>query len=96
MTSQDTSIHETRVRYRVTGMDCASCASRIKNALGHVDVGDPQVSTATQILTFDASATSSDLDTIESAVTDLGYQLERIDAGQASTGTGEHEKHGGS
>lgn len=41
-------------RYRVTGIDCASCAAKIEKAVRAVGVDDVKVSTATQIMTLHA------------------------------------------
>lgn len=67
-------------RYRVTGMDCPSCAAKIeKAARGVRGVEDVKVSTATQIMTLQVEDLETRLPEIERAVTDLGYQLDRLD-----------------
>ena len=71
------------VRYRVTGMDCASCATKIEKAVRGVGVAAVKVSTATQIMTLRADDPEAQLPTVEGAVTALGYQLDRLDAPQA-------------
>lgn len=69
-------------RYRVAGMDCASCATKIEAAArGVTGVEQVRVSVASQLMsltTNDADSTAA----VERAVTDLGYQLSRLDAAQ--------------
>jgi Co/Zn/Cd efflux system component/copper chaperone CopZ len=67
-------------RYRVTGMDCPSCASKIESAARTVDgVEDVKVSIASQIMTL-RLADAAPLADIERKVTGLGYRLDRLDA----------------
>lgn len=68
-------------RYRVTGMDCASCATKIEKAVRSVGVDEVKVSTATQIMTLHADAAR--LPEVERAVTGIGYQLDRLDRPKA-------------
>ena len=70
------------IRYRVTGMDCASCAAKIEKAARGVGVEDVKVSTATQIMTLRTQP--GRLAEVERAVTGIGYQLDRLDAPRAS------------
>lgn len=66
-------------RYRVTGMDCPSCASKIESATCAVDgVEDVKVSIASQIMTL-RFADAAPLADIERKVAGLGYQLDRLD-----------------
>ncbi len=69
------------VQYRVTGMDCASCAAKIEKAVRSAGVADPKVSTASQILTLDVAANDARLADVERAVSEAGYHLDLIDAG---------------
>ena len=66
-------------RYRVGGMDCASCAAKIEGAArGLAGVEEVRVSIASQLMsliTNDAASTAA----VERAVTDLGYRLDRLD-----------------
>lgn len=74
-------------RYYVTGMDCASCAAKIEGAARKVaGVSDVKVSIASQIMTLEVDDPSARLPVVESAVTELGYQLNRLDAPKASAG----------
>ncbi|MGF7213517.1 Co/Zn/Cd efflux system component [Skermanella aerolata] len=67
------------VRYRVTGMDCPSCAAKIEKATRRVGgVEDVKVSIASQIMTL-RLYNDERLPEIERTVTGLGYQLDRLD-----------------
>lgn len=67
------------VRYHVTGMDCSSCAAKIEGATRKVDgVNDVKVSIASQIMTLKVDDPARRLPVVESAITDLGYQLDRL------------------
>ena len=67
------------VRYRVTGMDCPSCAAKIEKATRGVGgVEDVKVSIASQIMTL-RLYNDERLPEIERTVTGLGYQLDRLD-----------------
>lgn len=71
-------------RYHVTGMDCASCAAKIEGAARKVaGVADVKVSIASQIMTLEVDNPAARLPVVESAVTELGYQLDRLDKPQA-------------
>lgn len=76
-------------RYRVTGMDCASCAAKIEKAARGVGVEDVKVSTATQIMTLRTQP--GRLAEVERAVTEIGYQLDRLDAPRASEASDDDE-----
>ena len=82
------------VRYRVTGMDCASDAAEIEQAARTVrGVEAVRVSTATQIMTARV-ADAEALPQIERAVAAAGYQLDRLGAptGQAGAeGSGDDD-----
>lgn len=77
------------VRYRVTGIDCASCAAKIEKAARAVaGVDEVKVSVASQVMTLRVDDPPTRLPEVERAVTGLGYQLDRLDA-STSRGTGE-------
>ncbi|PAU94334.1 cation diffusion facilitator family transporter [Paracoccus salipaludis] len=78
------------IRYRVTGMDCASCAAKIEKAARGVGVKDVKVSTATQIMTLRAQP--GRLAEVERAVTGIGYQLDRLDVPRAASGAGDDDE----
>ena len=66
------------VQYRVTGMDCASCAAKIEKAVRSVGVTELTVSTATQILTLNLALGDERLEAVERSVSEAGYHLDRI------------------
>jgi Co/Zn/Cd efflux system component/copper chaperone CopZ len=69
------------VRYRVTGMDCSSCAAKIEGAARKVaGVQDVRVSIASQEMTLRLDENVAALPEVESTVTGLGYKLARLDA----------------
>ena len=68
------------VRYRVTGMDCASCAAKIENAVRSAGVENPAVSTASQILTLDIARNDDRITAVENAVSEAGYHLDLLEA----------------
>lgn len=56
------SIGAQTLRYRVEGMDCASCAAKIENALARIDgVTDVQVNYAAERLTLRLVETGADV-----------------------------------
>lgn len=73
------------VRYRVTGMDCASCAAKIEKAVRAVGVGNVKVSTATQIMTLHVNYPAARLPEVERAVSGIGYRLDRLDGPNTQT-----------
>lgn len=67
------------VRYRVSGMDCPTCAAKIASAARQlVGVRDAQVSIASQIMTLRLENAEAATPEIERVVTQLGYGVERI------------------
>lgn len=75
------------VRYRVTGMDCPSCAAKIeKTAHAITGVDEVRVSIASQMMTLRLDGPLVRLLEIERAIRGLGYQLERLDASHARPG----------
>lgn len=70
-------------RYRVTGMDCPDCASKIEEAAHQVEgVREVRVSLASQIMTLDIDDASTRLPEVERAVARLGYHLHRLGAAE--------------
>lgn len=67
-------------RYRVTGMDCPSCAVKIEKAVRSVGAEEVKVSTATQIMTLRLPDTGAQLPDVERAVLAIGYRLDRLGA----------------
>lgn len=78
------------IRYRVIGMDCASCAAKIEKAARGVGVKDVKVSTATQIMTLRTQP--GRLAEVERAVTGIGYQLDRLEAPKAASGADDDDE----
>jgi len=70
----------TIARYRITGMDCPSCAAKIASAVRKLaGVQEVNVSIASQIMTLKLDDAGSRLPRVEQAVTRLGYALSRLD-----------------
>lgn len=75
--SSTTAAAET-VRYRVTGMDCSSCAEKIQSAVAKLPgVEEARVSIASSIMTLKVDDASRRTLAVESTVTELGYHLDR-------------------
>ena len=70
---------EEMVRYRVTGMDCPSCAAKIEKAVRSVGVEAVKVSIATQVMTLHVSDPGAQLQEVARAVAGIGYRLDRLD-----------------
>lgn len=67
-------------QYRVSGMDCASCAAKIQGAVRKLPgVREANVSIASQMMTLKLDGENPSLEQIEETVTRLGYQLARAD-----------------
>ncbi|MFH1346398.1 MAG: cation diffusion facilitator family transporter [Pseudomonadota bacterium] len=76
-------------RYRVTGMDCPSCAAKIEKAARHVPgVAAAKVSMASQALSLSVDDPTR-LDDVVGAVTALGYRLDRVDSEVRTGGDGD-------
>src|SRR5689334_2894825 len=74
---------ENETRYRVGGMDCAACATKIDTAVRRVaGVADVSVSVMAGTMTVRHDG-SSDLKAIEKKVTGLGYSVAPL-AGSAA------------
>lgn len=74
--------------YRVTGMDCPSCAAKIERAVRSAGIDDVRVSIASQILTLRPDDPISQLPDVERAVAGIGYQLVRVDDSYVGANTG--------
>ena len=71
-------------RFRVSGMDCASCANTIGTAIGGLPgVSDVQVSVGREMMTVTVDESRTSLATIEETVRHLGYGAEPADASEA-------------
>src|SRR3546814_15233113 len=83
------------IRYHVTGMDCSSCAAKIEGAARRVEgVADVKVSIASQIMTLEIDNAAARLPVMESAVTGLGYHLDRLGASTAERAGDDDAKNG--
>jgi Co/Zn/Cd efflux system component/copper chaperone CopZ len=77
MTKTDTA---EAVRYRVTGMDCSTCAAKIESAARSIaGVLDAKVSIASQEMTLRMEDGTAPLPEVERSITGLGYRIARID-----------------
>jgi Co/Zn/Cd efflux system component/copper chaperone CopZ len=66
-------------RYRVTGMDCPSCAAKIEGAARKIaGLRNVKVSIASEIMTLQLEESAA-APQVEQAVTTLGYHLARLD-----------------
>ncbi|MBY0380989.1 MAG: cadmium-translocating P-type ATPase [Xanthobacteraceae bacterium] len=74
----------TKIRLRVEGMDCASCATKIENALQRLPgVQDVVVSVPAGTVVVSHDGSEAD-DGIRQRVSDLGYRVAQIDAAGSS------------
>lgn len=66
------------LRYRVTGMDCSSCAEKIQSAVAKLEgVDEVRVSIASSMMTVKVDDAARRAQAIEATVTGLGYHLDR-------------------
>lgn len=100
-----------RHSFKIKGMDCASCASKIETAVGRIaGVSDVRVGLQTETLTVSLASRDA-VQSVKTAVRDLGYGIQAIPgkaASQHTTGSkpddtdghdhgdhGDHDDHGG-
>ncbi|MEK0083494.1 cation transporter [Benzoatithermus flavus] len=89
MTATTTASAPATARYRVTGMDCPSCAGKIEQAVrGLGGVAEVKVSIASQLMILRLDDADARLPEVERAVTGLGYRLDRLDAPGADADRG--------
>lgn len=70
------------VSYRVAGMDCTSCVTKIEHAASAtIGVKDAKVSLATQTLTVTVDDPAARLPVLEETIESLGYRLARTARG---------------
>ncbi len=67
------------LKYRVTGMDCPSCAAKIEKAVKSAGIEDLEISTASQILTLPVPPDDPRRAKAEQAIADIGYGLSPLD-----------------
>jgi Zn2+/Cd2+-exporting ATPase len=71
-------IAQLSLRYRVEGMDCASCARKVETALTRVPgISDIAVNTTTETLRLKAADGASEH--VEEVVRGLGYEITPIE-----------------
>ena len=87
MTTDADILSDPAAHYRVTGMDCPSCAAKIeKAARGVAGIKEVRVSIVSGVMTLRAERPDVALPRVEQAVTALGYQLARLDQPRTATG----------
>ncbi len=80
--NSDTTKATATVEWTVTGMDCAACATKIKNAVGRLPgVSDVNVAIMSERLKLTLADGTTPREKIEGAVRSLGYQIEPRKAG---------------
>lgn len=78
--------------YRVTGMDCPSCATKIETTARTVaGVEDVRVSISSQVMTL-RLAGATPLADIERKVTGLGYQLDRLETSRSADASADDDE----
>jgi len=66
------------LRYRVTGMDCSSCAEKIQSAVAKLPgVEEARVSIASSMMTVKVDDAARRSPAVEATMTELGYHLDR-------------------
>lgn len=79
-------------RYRITGMDCPSCAAKIENAARKVaGVVKVKVSIASQVMMLQAAGPAA-VQQVEQTVAGLGYQLDRLDRAKKNAAEDDDDK----
>lgn len=85
---------ERQTRFRVEGMDCASCAAKIDTAVRRLDdVTDVKVSVVAGTMTV-THGERADIDAVARKVGSLGYRTTPASAKDASSGSGAIHRHG--
>ena len=75
-------------------MDCSSCATKIEGAARKVEgINGVKVSIASQIMTLEVDDAARRLPALESAVTGLGYQLDRLGEPKTANADGGEDEH---
>ncbi len=85
----------TQTRYRIEGMDCASCASKIDTAVRRIDgVSDVAVSVTAGTMMVQHNA-KSDLKALQKKVTGLGYSIAPLTSISSPTPTPQDDDRSG-
>lgn len=86
------------LKYRIEGMDCPSCATKIENAVGRLaGIGSVSVSVGAGSMRVEPNGAIAP-GAIESRVEALGFTIARMDAGDpdpAPAASDHHHAHGG-
>ncbi|WP_336799372.1 heavy metal translocating P-type ATPase [Kaistia sp. MMO-174] len=81
-------------RYRITGMDCASCAQKIDTAVRRIEgVEDVSVSVSAGTMTVERGEQADPADPIRAIVTKLGYGIAPL-AARSAQAAAAHDDHG--
>ncbi|WP_050526711.1 heavy metal translocating P-type ATPase [Pseudorhodobacter aquimaris] len=84
----------TRREWTVTGMDCGSCASKIRNAVGRLaGVSDINVALMTERLSLSLDAAQTSPAKVEEVVTSLGYGIVAKGAAPTHNAQQENQDH---
>ena len=82
------------LRFGIPEMDCASCADKVKSALGRVDglrAVETRPTTGTAVVTYDRNATTEG--DLVAAIESAGYEVTET-TGEGDTGAGQTEENG--
>src|ERR1700730_8563002 len=83
------------LRYRVEGMDCPSCASKIETAVARLGgAGDIRVNYHRQVLALRLDEAATPRATVEAHVRKLGYGVAPVEAPRIAAGTDQTSEHG--
>ncbi|MFZ1469782.1 MAG: heavy metal translocating P-type ATPase [Paracoccaceae bacterium] len=99
MTRSEATDTDSNCEWTISGMDCGSCASKIKDAVGRLPgVADVEVSLMAERLRATLSGPDDARDRVEATVRQLGYQLSPRDAARRlghdkSTHDDGHDEH---
>jgi len=70
-----------RLRWRIEGMDCASCVNKIETAVGGLPgVSDPRLSYSSQTLDLALDESAGQRTAVENKVRALGYSVKSLDS----------------
>src|ERR1700738_5406841 len=83
------------LRYRVEGMDCPSCASKIETAVGRLGgAGDIRVNYHRQVLALRLDEAATPRATVEAHVRKLGYGVAPVEVPRVAAGTEQASERG--
>jgi Cd2+/Zn2+-exporting ATPase len=78
--------------FRVTGMDCANCAQRVRNAVERLPgISDVAITHTTEKLTLTRTESGAGTDAIETRVRALGYGIASLDAQRPASEVHDHD-----